>query len=57
MPPIIFSAGYSLRKSLFFQNFGMITFLGVIGTVIGYVLITFFLWGIDSLFFHKLPLK
>lgn len=57
LPPIIFSAGYSLRKSLFFENFGMITFLGVIGTIIGFISLCLFCSAIDSLFFNALDLK
>lgn len=51
LPPIIFSAGYSLRKSLFFQNLGIISFLGIIGTIIGFTCISFFLWVISKYFF------
>ena len=40
LPPIIFAAGYNLRKSLFFENFGIISFLGVIGTIICFVIMT-----------------
>ena len=32
LPPIIFSAGYTMRKRKFFQNFGTIVLLGVAGT-------------------------
>ena len=35
----------------------MITFLGVVGTVIGFILLTLFLWLLDSLLFHRLNLK
>lgn len=57
LPPIIFSAGYSLRKSLFFENFGMISFLGVIGTIIGFICLTLFCSLINSLFSNTLSLK
>jgi NhaP-type Na+/H+ or K+/H+ antiporter len=57
LPPIIFSAGYSLRKSLFFENFGMISFLGVIGTIIGFICLSLFCSAISSLFFRQLTLQ
>jgi NhaP-type Na+/H+ or K+/H+ antiporter len=58
LPPIIFSAGYSLRKSLFFEHFGMISFLGVIGTIIGFVLLTSFCTLINKFIFgNRLTLK
>lgn len=50
LPPIIFSAGYSLRKSLFFENFGMISFLGIIGTIIGFVLLSGYLMLLNRYF-------
>ena len=40
LPPIIFSAGYSLRKSLFFENFGIIRFLVVIGTIVVFIFLS-----------------
>ena len=56
LPPIIFSAGYSLRKSLFFENFGMIGFLGIVGTIIGFVCMTVFLIIINTYIFKALKL-
>ena len=34
LPPIIFSAGYTMRKRKFFSNFGTIILLGVIGSIV-----------------------
>ena len=57
LPPIIFSAGYSLRKSLFFENFAIVVFLGIVGTIIGFLCITGFLIFINSFFFNALTLS
>eukprot|EP00743_Colponemidia_sp_Colp-15_P009650 GILK01010556.1.p1 GENE.GILK01010556.1~~GILK01010556.1.p1 ORF type:complete len:586 (-),score=83.02 GILK01010556.1:269-1987(-) len=40
LPPIIFAAGYNLKKRSFFRNIGAITAYGVIGTVITCTIIT-----------------
>lgn len=53
---MIFSAGYSLRKSLFFENFAMISFLGVVGTVIGFICLSIFLVFINNTIFQVLTL-
>lgn len=56
LPPIIFSAGYSLRKSLFFENFAMIGYLGIVGTIIGFICMTAFLILINTYIFQALTL-
>jgi sodium/hydrogen exchanger 8 len=40
LPPIIFSAGMSLKKKMFFKYISLITLFGVVGTVINFMLIT-----------------
>lgn len=40
LPPIIFSAGMSLKKKMFFKYISLITLFGVAGTVINFILIT-----------------
>lgn len=40
MPPIIFAAGYNLKKSNFVKNFGYITLFGVLGTLISFVVLS-----------------
>lgn len=34
LPPIVFGAGFAMKKKKFFQNFGAIMLFAVIGTVI-----------------------
>jgi sodium/hydrogen exchanger 8 len=48
LPPIIFSAGYTMRKRKFFSNFGTIILLGVVGSIITVVGISAFLYGLQS---------
>jgi NhaP-type Na+/H+ or K+/H+ antiporter len=40
LPPIIFAAGYNLKKSNFVKNFGYITLFGVLGTLISFVILS-----------------
>lgn len=37
---IIFSGGYNLNKSRFFQNFYYIVLYGIIGTVLSFIFLT-----------------
>jgi len=42
LPPIIFYAGFSIKKKAFFSNFGALVTLGVFGTIISAVVVAFF---------------
>ncbi|KAI3829605.1 hypothetical protein L1987_03731 [Smallanthus sonchifolius] len=41
LPPIIFNAGFQVKKKQFFQNFTTITLFGAIGTLISFAIISF----------------
>jgi NhaP-type Na+/H+ or K+/H+ antiporter len=41
LPPIIFAAGYNLKKTNFVKNFGYITLFGVLGTLISFGVLSF----------------
>ncbi|CAN0899060.1 Sodium/hydrogen exchanger 2 [Linum grandiflorum] len=55
LPPIIFNAGFQVKKKQFFRNFMTITLFGAVGTLISFVIISlgakklFGLMGIDFL--------
>lgn len=40
LPPIIFSAGYSLKRKKFFRYIHLITFFGVIATILNFLIIS-----------------
>jgi NhaP-type Na+/H+ or K+/H+ antiporter len=50
LPPIVFSVGYSIRKAYFFENIGLIVFLGVVATVITVCLFALLLITANSAF-------
>jgi NhaP-type Na+/H+ or K+/H+ antiporter len=39
LPPIIFAAGYNLKRTNFISNFGYIALFGILGTIISYVIL------------------
>jgi hypothetical protein len=41
LPPIIFNAGFQVKKKQFFRNFMTIMLFGAIGTLISFVIISF----------------
>ncbi|KAF5455166.1 hypothetical protein F2P56_024770 [Juglans regia] len=40
LPPIIFNAGFQMKKKHFFQNFSTIILFGAVGTLISFIIIT-----------------
>lgn len=53
LPPIIFSAGMSLKKKMFFRYISLITLFGVVGTVINFCLITGVTYHFTRIFSFK----
>ena len=43
LPPIIFAAGYTLKRRNFVKNLSYILLLGLIGTIISMVVLSFFI--------------
>lgn len=43
LPIIIFEAGYSMKRRSFFKNLGIISIFGVIGTLVCFMMISWFI--------------
>ncbi|KAL6907865.1 hypothetical protein ACP4OV_002035 [Aristida adscensionis] len=48
LPPIIFNAGFQVKKKQFFRNFMVITLFGVVGTLISFTVISLGALGLIS---------
>ena len=53
LPPIIFSAGYTLKKKLFLRNLHYISLFGLLGTLLSFLLLTLLL-SLANLYFQLL---
>ena len=49
LPPIIFAAGYNIRKEFFFKNVVYIGVFGFLATLLNFILLTAMLYGVNSL--------
>jgi NhaP-type Na+/H+ or K+/H+ antiporter len=49
LPPIIFAAGYNLKKKEFFHNFKLIMFYGIFGTLIVFFIVSAFAIGFNEM--------
>ena len=49
LPPIIFHAGYSMRKKHFFENLGAILTYALLGTIISTIVIAGIMWAVAQL--------
>lgn len=50
LPPIIFSAGYNLRRKRFFQYMDLILFFGIVGTICNFLIIAYGAYTFCQLF-------
>ena len=50
LPPVIFSAGYSLKRKNFFKYMDLITFFGVFGTIANFIIIALGAYAYGRLF-------
>ena len=55
LPPIIFAAGYNLKKKNFISNFGYITLFGLMGTIISFVILSLQIIFWNNQLFSKDP--
>ncbi|EGR33957.1 Na+ H+ antiporter, putative [Ichthyophthirius multifiliis] len=58
LPPIIFAGGFNIRRILFFQNFFLITYYGIIGTIITFIIISILTIQVQNItFIIKFPIN
>lgn len=48
MPPIIFEAGYNLKKNKIFENLSYIGIFGILGTVVAFFVIMGLTFAVDA---------
>ena len=48
LPPIVFSAGYNMKRKRFFKNIGYIASFGLIGTVLAFVVNTYMAYAYNE---------
>lgn len=44
LPPIIFAAGYNMKRKKFFEHFGYIMLFGLVGTIVCFLTFAFLSW-------------
>lgn len=54
---VIFSAGYGARKSKMLENSLGISVIGILGTILGFVLLAVFIGTVNAYLFKILTLK
>jgi sodium/hydrogen exchanger 3 len=57
LPPIIFNAGYNLKKKVFFQYFFYVIIFGIFGTIFNFGVLAFLLYIANKIGFFKLALN
>ncbi len=57
LPPIIFHAGYGMRKRLFFDNLGAILAFALVGTVVSALVIAGVAYGFGLVISRKVDVK
>lgn len=49
LPPIIFAAGYNLKRRNFFKNFGYIFIFGIFGTIVTFIVILYLIYAVSEM--------